>query len=113
MEPISEQRSSKVWDSVVESHKQHLEAEATRISREITEAVMNKKDNDSKIMSNDKSGKELSEEIEGPESQFDESSSSSEEIDGNGDLGVRGGKRTSFKRAFGFMGKNDRNSGSS
>lgn len=108
MEPIGEQRSSTVWYSVVESHKQHLEAEVTRISREITEVVMNKKDN-SKFVSNGKRGKERSEGIEGPESQFDESSSSSEEeMDETGVLGVRGGKRTSFKWAFGFLGKNER-----
>lgn len=97
-------RSVQVWESIVETHKQHLEREAKLASRGTEKEAEKKETADLTIVSEVQCGKKRSEETKGRESRWEYSSSSEEEEDATGDLGVRG-KRISFKRAFGYRGE--------
>lgn len=99
-------RAVQVWESIMETHRQHLAREAQLAASGEVAKESEKETVESNTVSGGNSGKDSSEEIKGRESRFEDSSSSSEdEVDATGDLGIRGGKRMSFRRAFGYRGK--------
>ncbi|TLD36563.1 hypothetical protein E2P81_ATG02345 [Venturia nashicola] len=73
-------RSAKVWEGIVETHRQHLEREAKLAASGVVEKEeKKKKTTEMTVVGAGKSGKECSGETEGRESRFEDSSSSSED----------------------------------